>query len=245
VQAGRGRAAGVARGEPAEHGAAGDGGAGPDRDRERLVGGAQAARVVNRHDAPARQHAGVDHHPHAGRQHGLARRTGQVHPAVPRPVRIRRRIEPPHHRGPPRQRPPPSPDGGGHEPRARRCERGGAGRRRGQDDRQRQHGKQPVPPGRAQSHGATVRCWGGGGEGECPVCGWSVGVWIEIWRSWAREPYTRCATRHGGSTSRVLLPPVREVAATLGLPAAGARTTATPDTRAAATRSSRQPRTGP
>jgi hypothetical protein len=321
VQAGRGRAAGVAGGEPAEQRTRGDGGAGPDGDRERLVRRAQAAGVVDRDHAAAGQHAGVDHDAGARGEHRVARRAGQIDPAVARPVRVCRRVEQPRHRRPPRQRPPPRPSSArrrraprprpGHErpgprprrPRPRRPRsvrrsgrraggRRGCGRGRGSGDRWRGRGRgaaggrgrdrgcgrggggwrgggggcgggradgqgegreQAAPPGPAaaeaedgtQSHAATVRRRGPDREGQCRICGQPERLWTAIWREEAAAPYTRCAARHGGSTSRVLLPPLREVATTLGLPAAGARTAATPDTRAAATRSPRQPRKGP
>jgi hypothetical protein len=133
MQAGRGRAARVAGRERAEHGAAGDGVAGSDRDRDRLVGGTQAAGMVDRHDAPAGQHAGVDHHSRAGGEHRLARHTGKVHPAVARPVRVGRRIEPPCHDRPPRQRPSPAPDVTSSRPRRAGHGRPTRGGRRGPD----------------------------------------------------------------------------------------------------------------
>ena len=120
MQAGRGRAAGMSGGEPAEHGAAGHGGAGAHRDRERFVGGAQAAGMVDRHHAPAGHHAGIHDHPGAGRQHRIPGPGGQIDPAMPRPVRIRRRVERPRHRRAPRQRPPPLPTPGGRHRASRR-----------------------------------------------------------------------------------------------------------------------------
>lgn len=38
-------------------------------------------------------------------------------------------------------------------------------------------------------------------------------LWTAVWHPGPQAPYTRRATRRGGSTSRVLLPPAREVAA--------------------------------
>jgi hypothetical protein len=69
VQAGRPGAADVAAEQPAEDGAAGDRRALPDGDRQRLVGGPQPARMLDRDDAPAGQHAGVGDHTWAGGQH--------------------------------------------------------------------------------------------------------------------------------------------------------------------------------
>jgi hypothetical protein len=167
VQAGRRRAAGVAGGEPAEHGTAGHGGAGPDRDRERLVGGAQAAGMVDRDDTAAGQHTGVDHQAGAGREHCVAGRAGQVNPPMPRPVRISRRVERARHRRPSRQRPsPPHPDlptATGQRRRARRA-------RLGQEDRpgQRARPGQRGPgdrPGRGGDRWGSAEA-GGGGHGQ-------------------------------------------------------------------------------
>lgn len=69
VQAGGPRAAGVAPEQPAEDGAAGDRHALLDGDRQRLVGGPQPARMLNRDDAPAGQHAGEGDQTGAGGQH--------------------------------------------------------------------------------------------------------------------------------------------------------------------------------
>jgi len=256
--------------------------------------------MVDRHHAPAGQHAGIHDHPGAGRQHRVPGRAGQIDPAMPRPVGVRRRVERPRHRRPPRQRPPPLPTPGGRHRTSRRAGRrtrrwsgsagcgwfgcrggwgsGRGGRCQGQAEeeavppraaageqavpprarRERRappsaKGEVPVPPrtaapvppwasgegpvlpraaagegpvvprasregpvlpraavgeGAAQSHGATVGwgswSWGGG----------MSGLWMKRGgvdrdsRCWPPEPYTRCAARHGGSTSRVLLPPV-------------------------------------
>jgi hypothetical protein len=293
--------------------------------------------VVHRHNAATGQHTGVDDDAGAGGQYWVARRAGQVDPAVSRPVRVRRRVERPRHPRPPRQRPSPRggagpdchpghgvagfrsgiegepaahgdpgrghlgrgaagfgggvgggpggrgrgavryrqgvggvPRRGGVEGERRPPENGvrdwqggrGGGRGRGDGEGQGQDGVEAAPPGRAGAeagkhapleaevgeraraaalvrkqaragarageqgqlaaeageqaqvaadvgervHVATVGDRGRRGEGECRICGRRRRLWTGVWRQMVGAPYTRCAARHGGSTSRVLLP---------------------------------------
>jgi hypothetical protein len=59
--------------QPAEDGAPGDRRPLLDGHRERLVGGPQPARMLDRDDSPAGQHTGVGDHTGAGGQHEVTR----------------------------------------------------------------------------------------------------------------------------------------------------------------------------
>jgi hypothetical protein len=93
VQAGGGRAAGVAGVEAPERIAGGDRVTRLDGRRDRLVGGAQPAAVGDADDAAAGHPAGVDDRAGAGGPHRCAGPGGEVDAAVTGRPGLRRRVE--------------------------------------------------------------------------------------------------------------------------------------------------------
>ena len=83
----------MARDEGAEHVAARHHRARVDGRHERLVGGAQAVVVLDRHDTVPRDGAGEHDRAAASGQHRLAEGPGEVDAAVARPERVLRRPE--------------------------------------------------------------------------------------------------------------------------------------------------------
>ena len=94
MQARRDRAAGMAGRQLTDRIPRGNRRSGTDRGRYRLVRRAQSARVIDAHDAPAGDHAGEPHHAGTGGSNGCPRYRRQIHAAVARQPRPRRRIEP-------------------------------------------------------------------------------------------------------------------------------------------------------
>jgi hypothetical protein len=76
-----------------------------DNRRDGFVGGPESIGVVDAHDTGTGDGAGERDHAGAGREHRLARGTGEVDPAVPGQPRPRRWLERPGYPGMPGQRP--------------------------------------------------------------------------------------------------------------------------------------------
>lgn len=93
MQAGGGRAAGMAAVQVADPVAGGHEIAGADGRGDRFVGGAEAAGVRDAHDVPAGDRAGVEDRAGAGGADRCAGRGGQVCAAVAGEPRLRRRVE--------------------------------------------------------------------------------------------------------------------------------------------------------
>jgi hypothetical protein len=94
----------------------------PDDGAQRLVGGAQAVVVVDRHHAPPADRPGEHDGARAGGEHGPADAAHEVDAPVAAPVRVRRGAEPSADRGHRQERP--------RVPRPRRRDPGPVGRRR-------------------------------------------------------------------------------------------------------------------
>jgi hypothetical protein len=108
----------VARFQQPEHGAGSDERARSDGGPHRLVRGAQAVVVVDRHHAPAAHRPGEHDRAGARREHGLPCGAHEVDAPVAAPVRVRRWAEARGDRGS-RQERPRVPRSGGRVPRAR------------------------------------------------------------------------------------------------------------------------------
>lgn len=93
MKAGGRPAAGVPGRQHAQRDAAGHCLAGAHRRRHRFVGRSQPTGVVDAEHRPPGDHPGEDDHPVPGGQDGGAGLPLEVHPAVPRPVPVRRRRE--------------------------------------------------------------------------------------------------------------------------------------------------------
>jgi len=108
VQASRPWAPRVAGGKPAERLASGHDLAGSYRRGQRLVGGAQAARVADGDHPAPRQHAGPADYAPAGRRYAGPGDRAEVDPSVPGTVRGLGRLEGPDHVRAPGERPLPA-----------------------------------------------------------------------------------------------------------------------------------------